>query len=86
VKYMADSIRFSALIERKDPGLPRFVVVPSNTIEAWKLTETTTIMGRLDGHEMRRRGFKKWDAECWFFEVPQSLCQKVGVDTGIVSS
>src|ERR1700719_4904669 len=79
---MSKSIRIGAIIARKDLRLPRFVVVPSDAVKSWKLTETTTVTGSINGHDMGRRSIKKWDEERWFIELPQPLCQAVGVDTG----
>jgi hypothetical protein len=79
---MPKSIRIGAIIARKDPRLPRFVVVPSDAVKSWKLTETTTVTGSINGHDMGRRSIKKWDEERWFIELPQPLCQEAGVDTG----
>jgi hypothetical protein len=82
VEFMADSIQLTAVIARKDPRLPRFVVVPSSSIEAWRLSQTTVVEGTLNGHELGRRGLKKWDEQRWFFELPQPLCERAKVDTG----
>jgi hypothetical protein len=79
---MADSIQLTAVIARKDPRLPRFVVIPSSTIDAWKLTQTTVVEGTLNGHELGRRSLKKWDERRWFIELPQPLCERAKVDTG----
>jgi hypothetical protein len=79
---MSTSIRIGAIIERKDPRLPRFIVVPSDAVKPWKLTETTTVTGSINGHDLGRRSLKKWDEERWFIELPQPLCQEAGVDTG----
>ena len=79
---MTDSISLKAHIERKDPQLPRFVVIGSHLVAGWKLTETTTITGTLNGHDIGRRSLKKWDVRRWFIELPQPLCQKAAVDTG----
>ena len=82
VEAMADSIQLTAVIARKDPRLPRFVVVPSSAIDAWNLTQTTVVEGTLNGHELGRRSLKKWDAQRWFIELPQPLCERAKVDTG----
>jgi len=79
---MADSIQLTAVIARKDSRLPRFVVVPSSAIESWRLSQTTVVEGTLDGHELGRRGLKKWDERRWFIELPQPLCERAKVDTG----
>jgi hypothetical protein len=82
VEAMADSIQLTAVIARKDPRLPRFVVVPSSSIEVWRLSQTTVVEGTLNGHELGRRSLKKWDEQRWFIELPQPLCERVKVDTG----
>jgi hypothetical protein len=79
---MADSIQLTAVIARKDPRLPRFVVVPSSAIDAWKLTQTTVVEGTMNGHDLGRRSMKKWDERRWFIELPQPLCERAKVDTG----
>jgi hypothetical protein len=79
---MASSVQLTAVIARKDPRLPRFVVVPRSAIEAWRLTQTTVVEGTLNGHELGRRSLKKWDEQRWFIELPQPLCERAKVDTG----
>jgi hypothetical protein len=77
------SVTYKAVIERKHPQLPRYVVTPARIPEAWNLTATTTITGTLNGVDLGRRGLKSWgDARRWFFEVPEPVCRKAGVDTG----
>jgi hypothetical protein len=82
VEIMADSIQVTTVIARKDPRLPRFVVVPNSAIHAWKLSQTTVVEGSLNGHELGRRSLKKWDERRWFIELPQPLCERAKVDTG----
>jgi len=79
---MPNSIQLTAVIARKDPRLPRFVVVPSSAIDAWRLTQTTVVEGTLNGHELGRRSLKKWDEQRWFIDLPQPLCERAKVDTG----
>ena len=79
---MPGSIHLTAIVQRKDPRLPRFIVVPSAAIASWKLTETNTVTGALSGHDMGRRSLKKWDDERWFIELPQPLCQTARVEAG----
>jgi hypothetical protein len=79
---MAGSIQLTAVIARKDPRLPRFVIIPSSAIEAWRLSQTTVVEGTLNGHELGRRSLKKWDERRWFIELPQPLCERAKVDTG----
>lgn len=74
-------IHLTGTIERKHPTLPRYVVVPGELVSAWNLTGTAIVTGTLNGVPLGRRGFKAWDCN-WFFEIPQPLCRKAGVDTG----
>jgi Bacteriocin-protection, YdeI or OmpD-Associated len=82
VETMSDSIQLTAVIARKDPRLPRFVIVPSSSIEAWRLSQTAVVEGTLNGHDVGRRSLKKWDEQRWFIELPQPLCERAKVDTG----
>jgi hypothetical protein len=79
---MPGSIHLAAIIERNDPKLPRFIVVPRVAIAPWKLTETTTLTGALNGHDMGRGSLKKWNDRRWFIELPQPLCQVAQVNEG----
>ena len=76
------AVRVRGRVERKDPRLPRYVVVPAEKIEAWTLTVTTTVTGTLNGVDMGRRSLKPWDAARWFMDLPQTLCAAAGVETG----
>jgi Bacteriocin-protection, YdeI or OmpD-Associated len=58
------------------------VVIPNSAIGAWNLTDTTVVEGSLNGHELGRRGLKKWDDRRWFIELPQPICERAKVDTG----
>lgn len=69
-------------IERKDPKLPRFVVIPAGPVEKWGIRETTIVEGLMKGLEIGRRTLKRWDEQRWFIELPDPLCKKAGVDTG----
>lgn len=78
---MPTSVRLTAILERKHPGLPRFVVVPGAAVAAWRLDHTTVIEGTLNDVEMGRRSLKRWD-DNWFIDVPEPLCRRASVDTG----
>lgn len=81
-QIMQPSILMTAIIERKHPKLPRFVVVPSKAVARWKIEGTTVVEGSLNGAEMGRRTFKPWDDQRWFIELPEPLCRRAQVDTG----
>lgn len=73
-----------AKIQRKDPKLPRFIVVPSGLVSDWGVEENVTIVGELNGVDLGRRSLKRWDADRWFIQVPEPVCKKANVDTGDV--
>lgn len=79
---MKHPVELEALIERKAPNLPRFVVIPSALLAPWKLTGTTALEGILNGVDLGRRNVKRWDENRWFLELPEPLCREAGVDTG----
>lgn len=76
------SLGLMAKIQRKDPKLPRFIVVPSLLVSDWGVTENVTVVGELNGVDLGRRSLKRWDAERWFIQVPEPVCKKANVDTG----
>lgn len=78
----AKSLRISARVERKDPGLPRNVVVASWVVHPWRLEGTTVVEGTLDGTALGRRTLKRWDEDRWFLDLPERLCRRAGVETG----
>lgn len=71
-----------AKIQRKDPKLPRFIVVPSMLVSDWGVTENVTVIGDLNSVDMGRRSLKYWDEERWFIQIPEPICKKANVDTG----
>ncbi|MBL8187762.1 MAG: DUF1905 domain-containing protein [Acidobacteria bacterium] len=71
-----------ARIQRKDPKLPRFIVVPSMLVADWGVDQNVTVTGELNGVNLGRRSLKRWDAERWFIQLPEPICKKANVDTG----
>lgn len=69
-------------IQRKDPRLPRFVVIPAQLLTPWSLSGTTVTEANLNGTEIGRRTLKPWDADRWFVELSEPICRLVGVETG----
>jgi len=76
------SLGLMAKLQRKDPKLPRFIVVPSGLVSDWGVEENVTIVGELNGVDLGRRSLKRWDADRWFIQVPEPICKKAKVDTG----
>ncbi len=76
------AVELTVRIERKQAGLPAFVVVPASAIAHWDLAGTTTIEGKLDGVPLGRRSLKRWDDQRWFIELKgehlESAARSVG--------
>lgn len=69
-------------VERKDRRLPRFLVVPAERLEGWKLAGTTVVEATVNAVAVGRRSLKRWDDDRWFIELAQPMCARAGVDTG----
>jgi hypothetical protein len=82
VRKILGAVNLSCQIERKAQRLPRFLVVPADLLEGWKLGGTTVVEAMINGIDVGRRSLKKWDDDRWFVELAQSMCERVGVDTG----
>ena len=81
-KSVETSLGLMAKIQRKDPKLPRFVVLPSMLVDDWGVTQNIEIVGELNGVDMGRRPLRRWDDQRWFIQIPEPLCKKANVDTG----
>lgn len=75
-------VHLTAKVARKQPDLPRFVVIPASAVAEWKLTGTTPVDVAINGVQVERRTLKYWDAAKWFFNITLKDCKKVGIDTG----
>lgn len=78
-------ITFSATLERKDPRLPVYVVVPYAVIEPWLLQGTTVVEGEMNGLSVGRRTIKRWDSSDeanWFVELTAPFCKAAGIKVG----
>lgn len=78
-------LQFVAVLQRKDPRLPVFVVVPHAQVEPWSLAATTVVEVTVNGHEAGRRTLKRWDSSPradWFVEFTAPFCRTAGIDPG----
>jgi hypothetical protein len=76
-------ISVSSKVIRHHPQFSRLVTIPLDKIAPWKLTETTTVEGTINGIELGRRSLKRWDErKCWWIDLPELLCKKAKIDTG----
>lgn len=72
-------LSFQAVIERIAPEVPRFVVYPG---KAWDETESFTADVSLNGIPIGLRNVIPWKERGWHFGLSQTICRKVGVETG----
>jgi hypothetical protein len=75
-------IQVSTEVERHQPDLPRFVVIPAALVAVWQPEGTTVVEGEINGISIGRRSMKRWDAERWFIDLPEQLCRTAGIDSG----
>ena len=76
------SVKLRVVLERKQPDLAAFVVVPAAAVRSWKLTATTTVEGTLDGIPLGRRSLHRWDDERWFVELRREHLEALGKRPG----
>ncbi len=79
-----ETVRFDAVVKRKNASLPRFVVVPPEFVAPWRLQGTTVVEVTLGGAILGRRSLKHWGKgrDCWFFDLTEAQCRRAGVETG----
>lgn len=78
-------MKFTAVLQRKDPRLPVYVVVPYEAIAPWNLHGTTVVEGSVNGYEIGRRTIKRWDSVAqsnWFIELTAQFCSLAGLSVG----
>jgi hypothetical protein len=76
-------IAVTTTVIRHHPQLSRLVTIPLAKVAAWKLTGTTIIEGTINETPLGRRSLKRWDErECWWIDLPESLCKKARLETG----
>ena len=75
-------LEVGAKVERKQADLPRYAVIPSTVLAAWKLGGTTTVDLAINGVEVEPRTVKKWDDERWFLSITERDCKLLGIETG----
>jgi hypothetical protein len=62
--------------------MPRFIVIPKDAVADWRLRETTTVDGTLNGVSVGHRSLKRLDDSNWFIDLPEPLCRRARIDTG----
>jgi len=76
-------IAVTTTVIRHHPQLSRLVTIPLAKVASWKLTGTTIVEGKINETPLGRRSLKRWDErECWWIDLPESLCKKAQLETG----
>jgi hypothetical protein len=77
-----ESISFSARILRKQPDLPRYVVVDPDHVEGRQYAFAATVS--LNDCPEFERNIRPWGkgSDVFFFNLTEWQCQKAGVETG----
>lgn len=77
-------VNVSTRLERKDPRLPVYVVIPGRHVKLWHLARTTVIEGTANGFSFGRRTIKAWGkgSDDWFVELTSSFCKTAQLNVG----
>ena len=77
-------VQISTQLQRKDPRLPVYVVIPSHHLKPWGLTGTTVIEGSANGYPFGRRTIKAWGKgrDEWFIEFTAAFCKTASLQVG----
>jgi hypothetical protein len=76
--------QLSTRLQRKDPSLPVYVVIPGRHVQRWGLTGTTVIEGKANGVPFGRRTIKAWGkgTDDWFVEFTAPFCKAASLSVG----
>ena len=76
--------RLSTRLERKDPRLPVYVVIPDRYVQPWGLAATAVIEGTANGFSIGRRTIKAWGngSDDWFVEFTAPFCRTARLNVG----
>ncbi len=77
-----ETILFSARILRKQPDLPRYIVVDPDHVTGRRSAFTSKVS--LNECPEFERNIRPWgkESDVFFFNLTEPQCQKAGVDTG----
>ncbi len=80
----AARLRLIADLQRKDPRLPVFVVIPGSLLAPWRLAATSIVEGTANGHAFGRRTLKAWGkgSDDWFIEFTAPFCKTSALQPG----
>lgn len=77
-------VKLSTQLQRKDPRLPVYVVIPGQYVQPWRLVGTTVIEGTANGFPFGRRTIKAWGkgSDDWFVEFTAPFCKSAHLNVG----
>ncbi len=76
-------IEVTTTVTRHMPQFSRLATIPLDRVSSWKRDATTVVEGTINGVELGRRSMKRWnERNCWWIDLPDALCKKVGIDDG----
>lgn len=80
--------KLSTRLQRKDPRLPVYAVIPGRYVRPWGLTGTTVVEGTANDVPFGRRTIKAWGkgTDDWFVEFTAAFCRAAGLRVGDVVS
>jgi bacteriocin resistance YdeI/OmpD-like protein len=76
-------IALTSIVIRHHPQFSRLVTIPLEVISPWNLSGTTVIEGTINDTQLGRRTLKRWDdRNCWWIDLPNTLCKRAAVEVG----
>ncbi len=81
---LTPEVRLSTRLQRKDPRLPVYAVIPGRHLQPWGLAGTTMIEGAANGFPFGRRTIKAWGkgSDDWFVEFTAPFCKTARLNVG----
>ncbi len=73
---------FRAKLERHQPDLPIYLMVPSDVVTALGGTATFVVDAAVNGTAIGRRSIKPWGDGRWFMELTKPQCGRLKVEEG----
>ena len=74
--------QFSSVIERHDPDLPVYLMVPNAVPGAFGQTHTFIVEANINDSPVGRRSIKPWGDGRWFMELTKVHCARLGIGVG----
>ena len=79
---MSLNFDFDAVLERHQPDLPVYVLVPAGVAEGFGAAGTFVVQAAVNGQDVGRRSIKPWGDGRWFMELTKAHCKHLGLEVG----